>query len=53
VIQLDSITGAHLAVFGSIAAAAETIGISVSGIGHVAAGRHRTAGGLKWKYASQ
>jgi hypothetical protein len=50
VIQLDLITGAQLAVFGSIAEAAEALGIFASNIDNVAAGRIRTAGGFKWMY---
>jgi hypothetical protein len=46
VIQLESITGAHLAVFGSIAAAAEAVGTSPANISAVVGGRGRTATGL-------
>jgi hypothetical protein len=51
VIQLDSVTGAHLAVFGSVVAAAEAVKVSASAIHDVAGGRGRTAGGFGWKHA--
>jgi hypothetical protein len=47
VVQLNLITGAQLAVFGTIAAAAEALGIFAANIGAVAKGRQRTAGGFK------
>jgi hypothetical protein len=50
VIQLDLITGEQLAVFGSLAEAAEGVGISADSIRHVAAGRHLNAGGFKWTF---
>jgi hypothetical protein len=51
VIQIDLITGEQLAIFGSIAAAAETVVSSWSNIANVARGRTRTAGGFGWRYA--
>ncbi|GAQ91457.1 HNH endonuclease [Klebsormidium nitens] len=50
VIQLDSVTGHHLVVFGSIAEAAEAVRISESNIRAVAGGLKRIAGGFKWIY---
>jgi hypothetical protein len=54
VVQLDLVTGAHLAVFDTIAAAAEAAGIFATSISCVVAsdGR-RTAGGFGWKYADE
>jgi hypothetical protein len=50
VAQLDSVTGAQLAVFGSIAEAVEAVRTHATHIGDVAGGRARTAGGFKWVY---
>jgi hypothetical protein len=53
VIQIDLITGEQLAIFGTIAEAAETVGISACNISQVGGGRGRTAAGWGWQYADE
>jgi 5-methylcytosine-specific restriction endonuclease McrA len=53
VIQLDLITGEQLAIFGTIAKAAETVGISACNISQVAGGHGLTAAGWGWQYADE
>jgi hypothetical protein len=51
IVQLDPITGVQLAVFGTMAAAAEAVRIHVTSIWKVANGLTRTARGFRWMYA--
>jgi hypothetical protein len=51
VVQLDLITGAQLAAFGSIAAAAEAVGVTPSAIHRAANGLSRSAGRFIWNYS--
>jgi hypothetical protein len=51
VIQLDPITGEQLAIFGTLTAAAERVGVTPSAIRYAANGLTRTSQGFKWTFA--